>query len=202
MKSTHYFTDNTELPSNRVEHSFHFKGSKFTFITDDGVFSKNQVDYGSLVLIEALLNEDLAGSLLDLGCGYGTLGTILGHYNPQLDIHMTDVNPRATELARLNAEKNHVPCKVYTGDRFEGIFQTFDVIITNPPIRAGKQVIYSMFEESFEHLEKNGTLYVVIRRKQGAESAVKKLNNLFGNCDVIHRDAGYWVLKSSRKLTD
>lgn len=199
MAEKHYFTDNSDLHSNRVEHRFRFEGEQFTFITDDGVFSKGQLDYGSTSLIEALLQENLRGKLLDLGCGYGTISVILKVMNPNIDVYATDINPRASELAQLNAKTNLADIHVTHGDRFENINQTFDVIVTNPPIRAGKKIIYAMFDESYEHLNPSGTLYVVIRRKQGAESAVKKLNSTFGNCEVIKRDRGYWVLKCIRE---
>lgn len=189
------------MASDRKEHSFRFSGSEYVFITDNGVFSKEKIDTGSAVLLDVLAGEGLQGSVLDLGCGYGVIGIILKKRNPSLSVLAVDVNPRAVELTGINAEKNQVDILARVSDRFENVTETFNTVITNPPIRAGKKVIYQMFGDAYAHLYDQGSLYVVIRRKQGAESAVKELKKIFGNCEIIARDKGYWILKSL-KLTD
>ena len=113
-----------------------------------------------------------------------------------------DVNPRAVELTQLNCDQNQAECNVLVSDGFSQLKESsYDAVITNPPIRAGKKVIYQMFDDAYTHLKHHGKLMLVIQRKQGAESALKKLEELFGNCTVASRDRGYWVLLS-RKLTD
>lgn len=199
--TAHYFTDNRNLKENRKEHSFRFLGNLFTFVTDNGVFSKTGVDYGTMVLLETCTKEPLSGKILDLGCGYGPVGTVIQKLYPQADVTSVDVNPRAVELTEINAEKNQVKIHAYVSDGFEKIADIFNTIITNPPIRAGKKVIYKMFEDSYDHLVDHGKMYVVIRRQQGAESAVKKIESIFHNCEILTRDKGYWVLKAE-KLTD
>lgn len=192
---THYFTDNRSLEKNRKEHSFRFFDHEYVFTTDNGVFSKEGVDYGSMVLLETAVNE-IHGSVLDLGCGYGVIGIVAASLNPQGSVTCVDTNPRAVELTDLNAQQNHTSVQALVSDGFSEIDdRKFDVILTNPPIRAGKKVIYRLFAESRDHLYNNGILFAVIRRQQGAESAVKELNGLFGNCEVVNRDRGYWVLK-------
>ena len=192
---THYFTDNRSLEKNRKEQSFRFFGHEYVFTTDNGVFSKEGVDYGSMVLLETAVNE-IHGSVLDLGCGYGVIGIVAASLNPQGSVTCVDTNPRAVELTDLNAQQNHTSVQALVSDGFSEIDdRKFDVILTNPPIRAGKKVIYRLFAESRDHLYNNGILFAVIRRQQGAESAVKELNGLFGNCEVVNRDRGYWVLK-------
>lgn len=136
-----------------------------------------------------------------MGCGYGVLCITLKTFHPDSSVTAVDVNPRAVELTRINCEKNSADCDCFVSDGFAGVEGMFDHVITNPPIRAGKKVIYQMFEDAYTHLRKNGDLIAVIRRKQGAESAIKKFQEIFGNCDVISRDKGFWVLRS-RKLTD
>lgn len=196
---THYFTDNSDLEQNRKEHSFRFFGHDYTFVTDNGVFAKGGVDYGSMVLLESTVKE-IRGSVLDLGCGYGTISIIVKGEQPSCSVTAVDVNPRAVELTALNAAKNHVEVETLVSDGFANLNgRMFDVILTNPPIRAGKKVIYRLFAESYDHLRENGMLFVVIRRQQGAESAVKELQRISGNCEVINRDRGYWVLKCVRK---
>jgi len=198
----HYFTDNRNLSTNRKEHSFRFLGHFFDFITDNGVFSKNGVDYGTLVLLEAVVEQNIHGTILDLGCGYGPISIVLKSLYSDIDVTSVDVNPRAVELTQLNCDKNNVKCNVLVSDGFSQLKESsFDVVITNPPIRAGKKVIYQMFDDAYDHLNNEGKLLVVIQRKQGAESAMRKLAELFGNCDVVSKDRGYWVLYC-QKLTD
>ena len=197
----HYFTDNRNLEENRKDHSFRFSGHLYTFVTDNGVFSKTGVDRGTEVLLKACDREGISGKVLDLGCGYGAVSVVLGSLYPECGFTAVDINPRAAELTEINCRANSVSCKVSVSDGFSEVKGRFDVIITNPPIRAGKKVIYAMFEDSFTHLKMKGRFYAVIRRKQGAESALKKLTEVFGNCEVIERDGGYWVLKCTR-LTD
>lgn len=195
----HYFTDNRQLAQNRKEITFRFSCFNFSFITDNGVFSKEYVDYGSMIFLEALEKEKLGNNLLDVGCGYGTLGVVLKKMNPASKVTMVDVNPRALELAVINAEKNETEVDIRQSDIYENVSEdNFTDIITNPPIRAGKAVIYKIFEEAYEHLEDGGHLYVVIRKQHGALSAQKKIASVFGNCDIIHKDRGYFVLKSKK----
>ncbi len=195
---SHYFTDNRQLPQNRKEFSFRFSSFNYVFTTDNGVFCKNEVDFGTWVLLKTLENESLGQRILDLGCGYGPVGIVMKRHYPNSEIIMCDVNPRAVELAKINCKKNKTDCDVRISDRFSNVEEKFDAIITNPPIRAGKNVIYAMFEESYEHLNENGTLYVVIRKQQGANSAQEKIASIFGNCDTINKEKGYHVLKATK----
>ena len=198
----HYFTDNRNLETNRKEHSFRFSGRLYNFTTDNGVFSKTGVDYGTLVLLEAVVSQPLSGAVLDLGCGYGVISVVLKSMYPECELTSVDINPRAIELTELNCGQNNAKCRVLVSDGFSQLKESsFDAVITNPPIRAGKKVIYQMFDDAYAHLNQKGKLMAVIQRKQGAESAVKKLTSLFGNCTVVSRDRGYWVLEST-KLTD
>lgn len=197
----HYFTDNRQLAQNRKEITFRFSCFNFSFITDNGVFSKEYIDYGSMIFLEALEKEKLGNNLLDVGCGYGTLGVVLKKMNPASKVTMVDVNPRALELAVINAEKNETEVDIRQSDIYENVSENnFTDIITNPPIRAGKAVIYRIFEEAYEHLADGGHLYVVIRKQHGALSAQKKIASVFGNCDIIHKDRGYFVLKSKKQI--
>ena len=200
--TAHYFTDNRNLETNRKEHSFRFSGHLYNFTTDNGVFSKTGVDYGTMVLLEAVVTEPLSGAVLDLGCGYGVISVVLKNLYPECVVTSVDVNPRAVELTQLNCDQNQAECNVLVSDGFSQLKESsYDAVITNPPIRAGKKVIYQMFDDAYTHLKHHGKLMLVIQRKQGAESALKKLEELFGNCTVVSRDRGYWVLLS-RKLTD
>lgn len=195
---SHYFTDNRQLPQNRKEFSFRFSSFIYSFTTDNGVFCKNEVDFGTWVLLKVLIKEKLGKKVLDLGCGYGPVGVVMKHHFPESEIVMCDVNPRAVELAKINCKRNQVDCDARVSDRFSNVSEKFDAILTNPPIRAGKSVIYAMFEESYEHLEKGGSLYVVIRKQQGANSAQDKIESIFGNCEVVDKEKGYHILKATK----
>lgn len=194
----HYFTDNRHLKENRKEITFRFWCFDYSFITDNGVFSKEAIDYGTQVLLKTICErEELGERILDLGCGYGPVGVVLKKIYPTKAFEMIDVNPRAVQLSKENICRNQLEADVHVSNIYEDLHQeSYSDIITNPPIRAGKAVIYTMFEEAYQHLEVGGKLWVVIRKQQGAPSAVKKIKDVFGNCEIIKRDSGYYILKA------
>lgn len=188
-----YFSSNPTVESAPVLTQVDFDGISFSFLTDSGVFSKGKLDKGTQILLESLPN-DLSGKLLDLGCGWGAVGIILSKRFPGLKITMSDINARAAELAKHNAELNSANVQVVKSDGFENIKGYFDSIVINPPIRAGKETVYKLFAESAQRLEKQGILYIVIRKQQGAPSAKKFLSSLFNVVEIIERKAGYHVI--------
>ena len=191
---THYYTDNSNLASNKREFDYYFDNEVFRFTTDNGVFSKGNVDYGSYILIKTIYKRNLGKSFLDLGSGYGPIGIIIKHFNPDVDVEMVDVNSRATELAVLNCKNNKTDIKVHLCENILELDHNFDTISLNPPIRAGKKVIYDLYDKSKEKLTDNGHLYIVIRKAQGAGSSISKLETLFNNVVVINKDGGYYVI--------
>lgn len=169
-----------------------FEGTDFIFETDAGVFSRDGLDEGtSLLLKEAL--PHLSGRVLDLGCGWGAVGVISKKIKPALDLVMTDVNTRAAELAKRNLARNSVQAQVVTGDGFEQVQDPFDWILLNPPIRAGKQLVYALYQDSARHLTENGTLAIVIRKQQGALSTKEFLQTLFEDVRLMNRKKGYHI---------
>ena len=190
----HYYTS-TPTSAHEVR-SFRavFAGRVLAFDTDAGVFSKQHVDPGSELLCGAL-PDDLSGDVLDMGCGWGAMTVLTLARFPKLNITMADVNERALSLAVANVEKNHMQARAVLSDGFERIEGMFDAVITNPPIRAGKAVIYKMFEDAKAHLKPGGMLVLVIRKQQGAPSALKFLRELYAEAEVIARDGGYWVIR-------
>ena len=194
-----YFDNNEDLVSKKRTIGVMLNEQNYSFITDNGVFSKGEVDYGSLALLKVLLKESLKGRILDIGCGYGTIGLILAKNQPDNSFLLTDVNMRACALACENAKLFDVKnVEIIVSDIFENVDGYFDNIVTNPPIRAGKKVIYSIFEQSYLHLKQNGSLYIVIRRSHGAESAQKFINSIFGNCELLKKDKGFYVYRSTK----
>jgi 16S rRNA (guanine1207-N2)-methyltransferase len=192
----HYYTDNKDLDSDRKEFEYYFDNEVFRFTTDNGVFSKKSVDYGSYILVKSIYQKNLGSSLLDLGSGYGPIGIILKRFNPELEVEMVDVNSRAVELCKLNNSNNSTDIKVHLCDDIERLDHKFDTIVLNPPIRAGKAVIYSLYDKSKKMLNEHGHLYIVIRKAQGAASSIKKLETLFTTVRIIARDSGYLVIDS------
>lgn len=194
----HYFTDNSDMESCPAQFVFRYQKYDFLFTSDNGVFSKNMIDYGSRVLLDGLIKND-EKSLLDVGCGYGTFGICLKKVYPELKVDMVDVNDRALSLAKLNATANHVDVSVFKSSVYENVHDTYDMIVSNPPVRAGKEVVTAILTGAYEHLNQNGSLWIILQKKQGAPSAKKNMIEVFDNCDVIKRDKGYYLLRSFKR---
>lgn len=193
---SHYYTDNRQLPHDRKEFSFRFSGLNFSFATDSGVFCKEHVDTGTNILLQSLEHQNLTGRVLDLGCGYGVIGIVIKKKFEIVEVTMIDINPRAVECSVSNAQRNGANCKILVSDGFKQVEQTYNTIICNPPIRAGKAVIYGMFEESVHFLEPEGSLWIVMRKQHGALSAIKKLEELFNKVEIIDKDKGFYVIQA------
>lgn len=178
------------------------KGNTLSFTSDNGVFSKNTVDFGSELLVESydIPEQFQKASLLDIGCGYGTMGLAYGKAYPELSIEMIDVNERALVLAQENAKKNGIHnVDIHESNLYDSVKKSqYEIIISNPPIRAGKIVVHTILEKAYDYLAENGQLVIVIQKKQGAPSAQKKMEEVFGNCERIQWDKGYWILVSTK----
>lgn len=197
----HYYLARPTSESDRKKMKTRIGGYDFVLMTDAGVFSKDKVDTGSEVLIQAAQESDFPkGNILDLGCGYGAIGLTLAKTFPNRKIEMVDVNERALELSKDNAALNTLEnVKIYQSNIFESVeAKDYAAIISNPPIRAGKKVVHQILEESYDHLTDGGKLQIVIQKKQGAPSARKKILEVFGNVERIRLEKGYWVLESKK----
>ena len=171
-------------------------GERMKFFTDAGVFSKKMIDFGSQVLLSCLSFQQ-GEAVLDVGCGYGPLGLSLVKAQ---GVHatMVDVNTRALDLAQKNAALNQVDAKIFQSNVYDEVEGCFDHIISNPPIRAGKKVVHEVLSGSFDHLNPGGDLTIVIQKKQGAPSAKAKMEEIFGNCEILKKDKGYYILRSEK----
>ena len=189
-----YYAENPDAAHDIHELRVELLGHKLTFLTDAGVFSKKMIDFGSQLLLKCLEVEK-GERVLDVGCGYGPLGiSLVKAYGVQAT--MVDINNRALDLARQNAERNKVEATIFQSNIYEQVEGKFDHVISNPPIRAGKQVVHEIIEKSMDFLEDDGDLTIVIQKKQGAPSAKSKMEDVFGKCEIIKKDKGYYILRS------
>ncbi len=198
----HYFTETPESEHKPMQVQADYRGHTFTFETDSGVFSRTEIDRGTRELM-AVLPEAVSGAVLDMGCGYGVLGICLKKLNPNCQLTMADVNTRALALAKQNAAQNGVDADVIQSNGFAALAgNRYDLIVTNPPIRAGKQVIYQIFADAAKALHESGALLLVIRKQQGAPSAVKELETLFQTVTIPAKKGGYWVIRCEQSLAN
>lgn len=197
--SNQYFENNPNLKSNQVEMTYYIKGKTMHFLTDNGVFSKKRVDFGSSLLIKTL-PEMGEKKILDVGCGYGPIGLTIAKMNPKSKVHMIDINERAIELAFKNKVLNAVEnVEIFASNIYENVHQNYDIIVTNPPIRAGKKVVWDITLGAIEYLDFQGEMWCVIQKKQGAESLLKGLKMTYTHVEVVEKENGYWIIKTSRK---
>ncbi|UTH13689.1 class I SAM-dependent methyltransferase [Macrococcus equipercicus] len=195
---SHYYSEEQDVESNPSMFTYRYESYSLELKTDSGVFSKGGIDYGSDVLVKAFLKD--AGSyprILDVGCGYGPIGLMVAKVRQESLVDMIDVNARALSLAEENKKNNDIDnTRIYKSDALDSVAGTFDAILTNPPIRAGKDVVSKILDQSYEFLDGGGALFVAIQKKQGMPSAKKRLQQLFGNVEIVTKDKGYYILKS------
>ncbi len=195
----HYYSKTTNTPSEPKDFIFNFKGHTFKFKTDNGVFSKDYIDYGSFAMLNAFIPNDIDLPILDMGSGYGPIGIVVSKIYNKKTI-MCEINERAYNLSLENIKNNNANSEAFNSNLYEKVEGLeFSSIITNPPIRAGKDTVFSIYDGAYKHLAIGGELWVVIQKKQGAPSSKAHLIELFGNCDIINRDHGYYILKSIKK---
>ncbi len=197
--SSHYFINDPNLKSKLKKIAINSNGISYRFYTDSGVFSKDRVDYGSLLLIETFKTEKEEGTFLDLGCGYGPIGIMFKKTHPKWEVHQTDINEKAIALTIENNNLNNVNNKCYLSDGFNKINDEFNVILLNPPIRAGKKVVFSLYDSCYENLKIDGELWVVIRKNQGALSHLNYLEKIFNNGLIVTKSKGFYVLKIKKE---
>ena len=196
---SHYYINDNNLKNERRTFSYDYRGKRINFTSDLGVFSKDRLDFGTHVLLQSLPDLSNKKSLLDVGCGVGCIGVSIAKAYPNLEVTMIDVNERCIDLSRKNSLDNKVNTKVLCSNLYENISEMYDVLISNPPIRAGKKVVLGVVEEGYNHLNNGGEVYIVIQKKQGADSMKKRMEEVFGNVDVVDKDKGYFIFRSYKR---
>lgn len=187
----HYFI-NEDLEHDEKKIKVKIKNIDFEFITDNGVFSKKGMDFGTRTLLENLNYENLKGKILDFGCGYGSIGIVISKITNQ-EVDMIDINKRSLELSKKNSKLNKVKTNVFESNIYENVSEKYDYIISNPPIRVGNEILYKILFEAQEHLNKNGQLWIVVNKDQGAKSLTEKLRKNY-NVNIVTKNKGFFVI--------
>ena len=194
-----YFDNDNNVKHNKKIIEFYFNDKKYNLYSDNGVFSKDKFDYGTRLLLDSIDIEKISGNVLDLGCGLGVVGIILGTINKNINIDMIDINDRALSLVRDNLTLNKVKANVFSSDVYSNVNKKYDYIITNPPIRAGKEVVRKFLLGGYDYLNDNGILYFVMRKDHGVKSIIKELENKY-NVTIINKDKGFYILSLTKHL--
>ena len=196
----HYFINKEHKDSDFFTFEDAILNYKLCFRSCDSIFSKNKIDDGTRALLNAIDKKlTFSGHGLDLGCGLGVIAiTLIKKFGVTFD--MVDINETAVKLSRENLMKNNVQknANVFVSNGFENVSEIYDFIVTNPPIKTGKKLLFQLVQDSFAHLKQNGTLTLVIRKDHGMESLKKHLTEVFGNCEILVRDKGYYILHSAK----
>lgn len=197
----HYYDENPEVESDELLFTYSYDNHDLELITDSGVFSKGKIDFGSDLLVTTFLKAYPPGpakKIIDVGCGYGPIGLMIAKVSPHHEVTMVDINQRALSLSRKNKKRNRIDnAEIIESNGLSQVEDnTYDFVLTNPPIRAGKQVVHSILEDAFNKLKQGGALYVVIQKKQGMPSAKKKMQETFDNVEVLEKSKGYYILRS------
>lgn len=196
---SHYYINDDNLEHKEIRFSYTYRGEMINFISDLGVFSKNRVDYGTNILLNSL--EDFYGQkVLDIGCGVGVIGLAIAKRYPSTLVDLVDINERAISLAYTNALANNISnADVYISNLYENVKGVYDIILSNPPIRAGKTIVYKIVTEGYHHLNNDGKMFIVIHKKHGALSMEKQMVSVFGNCRTITKKNGFYIFESSKQ---
>lgn len=192
----HYFT-NGEVKHEEKIITFKINNEEFKMFSDNGVFSKKGLDFGTRTLLENLDLKQIRGRILDLGCGYGPIGIYLAK-KTKANIDMIDISHRSLLLAKKNSILNNVKVDIFESDKYDKIDKKYDFIITNPPIRVGKKILYQILFEAKDHLKEKGALWLVIHKDQGAKTVVKDLEKDY-NVEVKAKNKGFFVIEAKNR---
>lgn len=196
----HYFIEKDHKKEDYFTYAETFNGRDYKMHSVDSVFSKDSFDEGTKVLLNTVIkNYDLFGNVLDVGCGLGTIGIVLKKEFPNTDIDMIDVNNTAVELSIKNCRENKTDNNVFQSNLYDKVDKKYNFIVTNPPIKVGKEILFGVVTGAKDHLEKAGEIILVIRKSHGQESMKKHMEKVFGNAEILKRDKGYYIMRSVNK---
>lgn len=189
----HYFTNEESLKSEIKKVNVVIGDINYYFYTDNGVFSKERLDFGTELLLNAFqYGYPQEKHLLDIGCGCGPIGiyaSLLG-----FDVDMSDVNKRAIHLSKMSLKQQGLKANVFESDAYENVNNKYDYIISNPPIRVGKEKLYEIIMNAKKYLKENGELWIVVRKQQGAESLVRDMKKEYDKVEIVEKKKGYYII--------
>lgn len=192
----HYFTNEENLKSEIEKVIAEINGIPFYFYTDNGVFSKGELDFGTELLLKNFKYDNPNNkTLLDIGCGCGPIGIYASHLGFAVD--MSDVNKRAIHLSKMSLKEQNLNANAFESDAYKNITNKYDYIVSNPPIRVGKEKLYEIVMNAKEHLKDGGSLWIVVRKQQGAESMLRDMKNAYKIVEVIAKKKGFFIIKAS-----
>lgn len=193
---SHYFT-NDYVKSEEKSINVIINDIKLKFIVDNGVFSKKGLDFGTRTLLENINLNEVKGDVLDFGCGYGPIGIYLKKIT-NANIDMIDINERALKLANKNATLNNVKVNIFKSNIYENINKKYNIIVTNPPIRVGKKVLYEILFKAKQYLKDNGQLWLVINKNSGAKSLAKDLEKDY-DVIIVTKNKGFYIICAKKR---
>ena len=189
----HYFTNNENLKSEIEKVEVTIKDIDYYFYTDNGMFSKGELDFGTELLLKTFEYDNITNAL-DIGCGCGPIGIYLSKLG--FDVDMTDINKRALHLSKMAVKEQNLKANVFESDAYANIENKYDYIVTNPPIRVGKEKLYEIIMNAKDYLTKSGQLWLVVRKQQGAESLVRDMKNTYKNVEISTKKKGFYIIKA------
>ncbi len=193
---SHYF-ENSDIDHEILKFNDTLCGYNFSFTTDKGVFSREHVDHLTKIFLDVVIDEINPSKVLDFGCGYGVIGMCVSKYH-NCSVDMLDVNKRAVELSKINAKNNDLSLNIFESNMFEEVRDKYSSILLNPPIRAGKKVCYNIYETSYDYLDDNGSLYIVISKKHGAKSTIDYLSEKYSIVSTLYKKKGIYIIKAEK----
>lgn len=191
---SHYFINDENVKHNKKIIEVKCCDTTIKVYTDNGVFSKEHLDYGTKLLLTNFLKESKEGNVLDLGCGYGIIGITIS-LESNMKVDLVDINDRALELTKENIKLNNiVNARCWKSNIYENIKDKYDYIITNPPIRAGKETLKKFLFDGKDYLEDNGELWFVMRKDHGVKTMIKELEMEY-KTEIIDKSKGFYIVK-------
>lgn len=196
---SHYYSYDENIKQQTFIFDYTYRDIRFTFKSQSGVFSKRHIDFGTHLLLQSI-KEIKAKNILDIGCGIGVIGLILAKANIEVMVDLIDINPLAIALTQMNADLNQINnVHIFESDGYQKVTQNYDFIVSNPPIRAGKKIVYAFITDGKKYLKSDGEIIVVIQKKQGALSLLAHMEATFGNAVIVHKEKGYYIISSKKQ---
>jgi 16S rRNA (guanine1207-N2)-methyltransferase len=193
----HYFTNDNNKIEKLKKVNVNINDVKYYFYTDNGVFSKGELDFGTELLLKTFeYSYPQDKKVLDIGCGCGPIGIYLSKLGFAVD--MCDVNLKAVELSKKAINEQNLKSNVFESDAYLNVNNKYDYIISNPPIRVGKQKLYEIVMKARDYLQDEGEVWLVVRKDKGAESLVRDMKKVYSIVEAVEKKKGFHIIKACK----